>query len=329
MKEHSDNVPPGSYHTPVLLNESLSLLLTAPQGIYVDATLGGGGHGRAILHRLAPRGRLIGFDLDADALKTASELLSEYRSQIVLIRENFAHLRQSLGEQGIREINGILFDLGVSSYQLDEPAKGFSFQSGARLDMRMDQQQRLDAFHVVNHYGERELADILWKYGEERHSRRIARAIIRHRSERPIMAAADLAQILRQLIGEKFLTKSLARVFQAIRIEVNHELENLKQGLTDAINLLTAGGRVVVISYHSLEDRIVKDVLKGAARTSIPSGNKILPDVPVQPSLKILTKKPIEAGKEEVRANPRSRSAKLRAAEKTSLVPQPISAIRE
>lgn len=309
-------VPPASFHSPVLLNESLSYLITSLQGVYVDATLGGGGHAEALLQRLDESGTVVGFDVDSDALKATAERLSRYGARPILIQENFRDLKRALTEREIEKINGVLFDLGVSSHQLDEASRGFTFRSDERLDMRMDRRQTLDACHVVNHYGERELAEIIWKYGEEKHSRKIARAIVRQREEALIVTTGQLAKLLGHVVGERFLTKSLARVFQAIRIEVNNELEYLHRALEDAIQLLVNGGRIVVISYHSLEDRIIKDVFKQLAATSIPSGNRIVPDTIVQPVLKVLTKKPVVAGEKEIRANPRARSAKMRAAEK-------------
>lgn len=305
-----------SYHTPVLRNEVLSLLVTSTGGVYVDATLGGGGHAEAILRRLDPTGKLVGIDADSDAIHIASAKLSPFGEQVILVHDNFRNISSALSQRGFNQANGILFDLGVSSYQLDEPSKGFSFRSDDRLDMRMDRSQTLDACEVVNRYNERELADVFWKYSEERASRAIARAIARHRRRSAIETTGDLTGIVRSVVGDRFLVKSLARIFQAIRIEVNDELENLRQALGQAITILTGGGRLVVISYHSLEDRIVKEMLKGAAATSRASGTKLLADTRVEPRLKILTKKPIQASEEEVQNNPRARSAKLRAAEK-------------
>ncbi|MEK6755041.1 MAG: 16S rRNA (cytosine(1402)-N(4))-methyltransferase RsmH [Bacteroidota bacterium] len=305
-----------SYHTPVLRNEVLSLLVTSTGGVYVDATLGGGGHAEAILRRLDPTGKLVGIDADSDAIHIASAKLSPFGEQVILVHENFRNISSALSQRGFNQANGILFDLGVSSYQLDEPSKGFSFRSDDRLDMRMDRSQTLDAREVVNRYNERELADVFWKYGEERASRAIARAIARHRRRSAIETTGDLTGIVRSVAGDRFLVKSLARIFQAIRIEVNDELDNLRQALGQAITILTGGGRLVVISYHSLEDRIVKEMLKDAAATSRASGTKLVADTRVEPRLKILTKKPIQASEEEVQNNPRARSAKLRAAEK-------------
>jgi 16S rRNA (cytosine1402-N4)-methyltransferase len=209
-----------------------------------------------------------------------------------------------------------LLDLGVSSYQIDEPSKGFSFQTDELLDMRMDRHQQVDAKHIVNKYDEQALVDILWMYGEEKHSRRIAKAIVQRRVEQPIETTGELATLIERTVGGRFLNKTLARVFQAVRIEVNNELENLRQALCDCVDVLNPGGRLVVISYHSLEDRLVKYAFRAASAQSIPSGNKIIPDTPLQPVLTMLTRKPVTASEEEKAVNPRSRSAKLRAAEK-------------
>jgi 16S rRNA (cytosine1402-N4)-methyltransferase len=305
-----------SYHTPVLREEVLTWLIPSDGGVYVDATLGGGGHAESILQRLNPTGVLVGLDTDPDAIQFAKSRLSSYQGRAVLVHCNFRDISAALQQRGIDHVSGILFDLGVSSYQLDEPSRGFSFRTDDRLDMRMDRTQALDAQTVVNQYEERELADVLWMYGEERASRRIAHAIVRHRTDSPLQTTGELTALIKRIVGERFLVKSLARVFQALRIEVNNELMNLEAALAQAIALLESGGRLVVISYHSLEDRIVKDTLKREAASFQPSGNKLVPDILLQPKVKILTKKPIGATDEECRVNPRSRSAKLRAAEK-------------
>ncbi|MEX1276344.1 MAG: 16S rRNA (cytosine(1402)-N(4))-methyltransferase RsmH [Bacteroidota bacterium] len=304
------------YHTPVLVDEALSLLITGRDGVYVDATLGGGGHAEAILSLLSPSGQVIGFDADEDAIRFAAQRLQPFGDRVTCIRNNFRNLQHVLVDRGVPRVSGVLFDLGVSSFQLDEPSKGFSFRTDERLDMRMDRSGAIDAQEIVNRYGERELAELFWKYGEERASRRIARAIVRRRDHHRIATTGDLATLVQESVGERFLNKSLARIFQALRIEVNNELESLQAGLNQAVNVLHPGGRIVVIAYHSLEDRIVKDTFKRAAATSLPSGHKLVPDTILQPTLKIITKKPLEASGKETRANPRARSAKLRAAEK-------------
>lgn len=305
-----------TFHTPVLLQEVLRYLLTAPDGVYVDATLGGGGHAEAVLEKLGAKGMVVGIDVDLDAIAMAQSRLENFGRRAVLVQDNFRNLKAILAARRLQSVDGVLFDLGVSSFQLDEATKGFSFRADERLDMRMDRRQQLDARAVVNGYSEQELADLFWKYGEEKHARRIAKRILQTRTQRSINTTGELAEVVASAVGHRFLTKSLARVFQAIRIEVNNELDNLQQALNDAIDVVKPGGRIVVISYHSLEDRIVKQTLKMAAATTIPSGSKLVPDKPLQPRLAILTRKPITASSSEVAVNPRSRSAKLRAAEK-------------
>jgi len=300
----------------VLLNEVVAYLVTTPTGIYVDGTVGGGGHAEKILERLSPPGMLIGIDADADAIEEATKRLKRFQSLLQLVQNNTAHIADILRSMHISTIHGLLLDLGVSSFQLDDARKGFSFRGNERLDMRMDRRQALDAYTVVNSYSNDELANVIWKYGEERQSRRIAQAIVKKREVTPIETTGQLAAIVESVVGGRFLLKTLARVFQAIRIEVNNELERLQNILNDSLNMIATGGRIVVISYHSLEDRIVKKFFSEHAATSIPSGNRFQPDTPRNPELKIITKKPIEASGEEQQINPRSRSAKMRVAEK-------------
>ena len=305
-----------AYHIPALLHETLEYLLTTKDGVYVDGTLGGGGHAEAILEKISPGGKLIGIDADSDAQNEAGRRLRRFESNIVFVHDNVVNLRTILNAQGISSIQGILLDLGVSSFQLDQGEKGFSYRSNDHLDMRMDKRQGLTAHEVVNSYDDVRLAEVLWNYGEEPHSRRLARAIVRRRMERPIDTTGDLTWVIEDVAGAKYRIKTLSRVFQALRIEVNNELENLSHVLTDAVSLLAAGGRIVVLSYHSLEDRIVKRFFVEHAATSAPSGHPLLPDTPLTPDLRLLTRKPVIASAEEQERNPRSRSAKLRAAEK-------------
>lgn len=300
----------------MLLKEVVAHLVTTPTGIYVDGTVGGGGHAEKILERISPPGMLIGIDADADAIEEATKRLKRFQSLLQLVQNNTAHIADILRSMHISTIHGLLLDLGVSSFQLDDARKGFSFRGNERLDMRMDRRQALDAYTVVNSYSNDELANIIWKFGEERQSRRIAQAIVKKREVTPIETTGQLAALVESVVGGRFLLKTLARVFQAIRIEVNNELERLQNILNDSLKMIAAGGRIVVISYHSLEDRIVKKFFFEHAATSIPSGNKFQPDTPRIPELKIITKKPIEASSEEQRINPRSRSAKMRVAEK-------------
>ena len=305
-----------AYHVPVLVDAVLQYLLREPEGIYVDGTLGGGGHAEYMLNALAPSGKVIGFDYDHEALRFAQIRLKRFGDRVQFVHENVANLVHGLSSVGVTNVDGILLDLGVSSHQIDTGTRGFSFQSEGRLDMRMNAEQRLDGWTVVNTYDSDSLADIIWKYGEERASRRIARGIVAARVQRPIDSTRQLAEIVEKTSGKRFLQKTLARVFQAIRIEVNNEMDNLQRALSSATDVLHPHGRIVVISYHSLEDRMTKDFFRNEAREVIRSENEFLPDIHRNPRLHVLTKKPIEAGREETLRNPRARSAKLRAAEK-------------
>lgn len=292
------------------------MLVTVRDGVYVDGTLGGGGHAERICERIYPEGMLIGIDQDADAQQEARQRLARFMPRVMLVHDNTVFLRSILHSHALHDINGLLLDLGVSSYQLDEREKGFTFRSDAPLDMRMDVRQPLTAQRVVNEYDETSLADLFFTYGEEHASRRIARAVVAARSTEPIASTKQLSAIIEQCVGGKHLTKSLARVFQALRIEVNDELGRLETILRDAVEALASGGRIVVISYHSLEDRIVKNYFTDQAATSVPSGHKLIPDTPRVPALRLVTRKPIVASEEEQQRNPRSRSAKMRVAEK-------------
>lgn len=309
-------MPSIPFHTPVLLHEVLSFLAPVPGETIVDATLGGGGHTQAILERLGDNGRCIGIDTDADALVSASERLKQFGGRFVQIHDNFGNLRSVLSQCSVEAIDGILFDLGVSSHQLDDASRGFTFRASDILDMRMDRRQDLHAAQVVNTYGLKELEEIFRNYGEENHARRIASRIVEGRQRSAVVTTGDLASIVESVTGSRFAVKSLARIFQALRIEVNGELDRLRQGLQQALDVVRTGGRIVVISYHSLEDRIVKDCFREAARSVVRSGLKPVPDTPINPRIAILTKKPVEASATELAINPRARSAKLRAAEK-------------
>ncbi|MBI1803270.1 MAG: 16S rRNA (cytosine(1402)-N(4))-methyltransferase RsmH [Ignavibacteriae bacterium] len=304
------------YHTPVLRDEVLHYLQLIPDGTYVDGTLGGGGHAESIIKKLSVRGRLIAFDRDADAIRFAQQRLENFHEQIVFVQDNFSHIKKRLSDLDTQEVHGIVLDLGVSSFQIDQASRGFSFQRNSRLDMRMDRRQTLDAWTVINSYNQDKLVDIFWKYGEELNSRRIARVIVEKRKQKQIDTTHDLNAIVERVVGGEFLQKSLARIFQAIRIEVNRELESLESALCDAVDVLRPSGRLVVIAYHSLEDRIVKDFFKKESRKFLPSGSKYVPDQPAEPRLRILTKKPITVGEKETVQNTRARSAKLRAAER-------------
>jgi 16S rRNA (cytosine1402-N4)-methyltransferase len=301
------------FHTPVLYEEVLHFLITNINGTYVDGTLGGGGHAEGICRRLTSEACFIGFDADEDALRVAAERLKDVPPRVILVHANVRTMKSELMHRGIVTISGLFLDLGVSSYQLDEQMKGFSFRSDERIDMRMDRRQSLSGWHVVNEYDEQRLAAIISEYGEERNARRIARAIVH---ARPVDTTQQLARVVEKAAGKRFLVKTLARVFQAIRIEVNDELRSLEHALADGIDMLEGGGRLVVISYHSLEDRIVKTMFRNASMTTQRSGHKYLPDTPLRPRLRLLTKSPVTASAAEIARNPRARSAKLRVAER-------------
>lgn len=308
--------PTPFFHIPVLVDAVLSYLLVNPDGTYVDCTVGGGSHSRAILQRLSDRGRLIALDVDEEALEVAEKNLAPWRERVRFVKGNFSALAEHLDGLGVDYVDGILMDLGVSSHQIDADHRGFSFQRPGPLDMRMDRRQKTGAYHVVNTYPEAELRRIFREYGEERHASRIARKIVEARKEREIDSTEALAQIVRSAVPGEYQVKSLARVFQAIRIEVNRELVHLRLGLEAAADRLKSGGRLVVISYHSLEDRIVKNFIREK------EGRCICP--PEFPQcvcnrigiLRNLTRKPIVPDEQEIHNNPRSRSAKLRAAER-------------
>jgi len=301
------------YHAPVLCDEAIEALLTDPGLTYVDGTLGGGGHAERVCRLLSANGRLLCFDLDEDAIRFASRRLARFGDRVVFVRANFREMKTELRRMGLDRVGGVLLDLGVSSFQLDEGPRGFSFRSDEELDMRMDRRQQLTARDVVNGYPVESLADILFRYGEERLSRRIARRIA---SQRPLRSTGDLSAAVESVVGERFLVKTLARVFQALRIEVNGELDNLSAGLTAALDVLAPGGRLVVVAYHSLEDRIVKEFFRKEAAVVIPSGHKLVPDAPRNPRLRILTRRPVQPSALEIERNPRARSARLRVAER-------------
>ncbi len=306
-----------AYHEPVLVREVLTYLITATDGVYVDATTGGGGHTKPMLERLTKSGRVVCFDRDADAIAETKQRLHPWKSQVTFIQDVFSRIRDHLVELSIDNVDGILFDLGVSSFQINNLDRGFTYQQDAKLDMRMDARSGLTAADVLQTYGENELADVFYRYGEERRARRIARRIVQERDKRAITTSGELAAIIRESVGQKYLTKSMARIFQALRIEINAELEHLSNALSQTPGLLNTGGRLVVISYHSLEDRIVKNFLKEVSATQKKTDDPFARhDTEVEPAFKILTKKPVQPAPEEQMSNPRSRSAKLRAAER-------------
>ncbi len=307
------------YHAPVLSHEVVRLLVTNPSGTYVDGTLGGGGHTEALLDRLAAAGRVIGIDRDADALHEVRARLSEdiATERLQLIRGSFGELGQLLDVLGTEKVDGLLLDLGVSSHQIDEPERGFSFQQEAPLDMRMDDRSGLTADEVVNSWSEDDLRDVLRSFGEVRGAGRIARTIV---ATRPIATTTELADAVRSVVPTRDEVKILAQVFQAIRIAVNRELEQLERVLQEAVERLLEGGRMAVISYHSLEDRRVKRFFRHGNLEGEPQrdvfGNALTP-------WHELTRKPVRASEEEVEANPRARSARLRVAERIVIPDNP------
>jgi 16S rRNA (cytosine1402-N4)-methyltransferase len=311
-------MPENFQHETVLLQESIDAIVTDPDGIYVDCTLGGGGHSAAILERLSPQGMLIGFDRDPAALMAATAKLVRFSSQVRLVPGNFAEIDTLLTRLGIGQVNGVLFDLGVSSHQLDLPQRGFSYMKEGPLDMRMDPAQSLSALQVVNEYSEDELNRVIFEYGEERWARRIAKFIVEARQMKPLQNTAELVEVITAAIPAAARRQGphpAKRTFQAIRIEVNGELRILAGALHCAIERLAPGGRIGVISFHSLEDRIVKNVFAGLlGRCTCP------PRAPIctcnARAVLALRGKALAPSDEEVERNPRSRSAKLRVAEK-------------
>lgn len=305
-------------HIPVLLNECIEGLDIKPDGIYLDGTLGRGGHSAEIAKRLVS-GRLIAIDRDAAAIEEAGARLEQLKDRITLVRGNFADVGEILDGLGIEKVDGMLFDLGVSSPQLDEAARGFSYMQDAPLDMRMDKDAPLSAYDVVNNWPEQEIKQILWEYGEERYSGRIAAAIEKSRAEKPIETTAQLVDIIRSALPGAALREKqhpAKRTFQAIRIAVNDELGAVRKMMQDAPDRLKVGGRLCVISFHSLEDRIVKNGIAARERGCTCPKNFPVCVCGFKQSLRSVTRKPIIAGENELQNNPRARSAKLRIAER-------------
>ena len=299
------------YHVPVLLQETVDGLDVKSGGIYADLTFGGGGHSREILRRLNGTGHLYSFDQDEDAMKNASELESE--GNFTFVRSNFRFLKNWMLYYGHEQVDGILADLGVSSHHLDEEERGFSFRFDAPLDMRMNRKASLNAGRIVAEYSEEQLSDIFYLYGELKNSRRIAAAIVKARQQKPITTTTELVEVLKPLIGYDREKKDLARVFQALRIEVNGEMVALRQMLSAATEILKPGGRLSVLTYHSLEDRMVKNIIRaGNAEGKIETDVFGRSDAP----LEAVNRSVITPSIEEQESNPRSRSAKLRVARK-------------
>ena len=299
-----------SYHLPVMLNECIEGLNIRPDGTYVDATFGGGGHSRAILSHLGEGGRLIAFDQDADALENALD-----DSRFTLLNENFRHMKSFLRLHGVRSVDGVLADLGVSSHQFDVAERGFSTRLNGELDLRMDRRQETTARDLVNSASEEELTRILRLYGELPNAYQMAKAICRARMEREIVTTFDLRDAVSRHLPRGMENKYLAMLFQALRIEVNGELEALKEMLQQSVDVLVPGGRLVVMSYHSLEDRLVKNFFKAGNFEG--EVNKDFYGNPIVP-LKPVVRKAVTASEEELQVNSRARSAKLRVAEKLS-----------
>ena len=305
-------------HVSVLLNECIEGLNIKEDGIYVDGTLGGAGHSSEIIKNLCERGRLIGIDQDKDALKAAKEKLKDYNN-VTFVHSNFYNIENILHDLNIAGVDGILMDLGVSSYQLDNGERGFSYMQDAPLDMRMNRENSLPAYEVINSYSEEDLFRIIKDYGEEKFAKRIANFIINKRKEKNIESTLELVDVIKAAIPAKARREGphpAKRTFQAIRIEVNKELEIIEKTIRDGVERLNVGGRMAIITFHSLEDRIVKTVYKNLANPCTCPSSFPVCVCNKKPIVKIITRKPIEASKEELDYNPRSRSAKLRIIEK-------------
>ena len=307
------------HHVTVLREEAVAGLRIRPDGIYVDCTLGGAGHSSLIVSQLSEGGRLIAVDQDDWALANARERLASSLEKVTLVKSNFRRLKDIVKDLNLDGVDGVLFDLGVSSPQLDEGERGFSYNADAPLDMRMDQQASLTAYDIVNEWEEEEIARIIWEYGEEKFSRRISRQIVAARQKKPVETTGELVEIIKQAIpaaARRSGPHPAKRTFQAIRIAVNDELDAFREAVVDAIDLLHPGGRVSVITFHSLEDRICKQVFQEYSK-----GCTCPPSFPIctcghAATVKVITRKPILPSEEELQANPRARSAKLRVAEK-------------
>ncbi|AYD40638.1 16S rRNA (cytosine(1402)-N(4))-methyltransferase RsmH [Clostridium fermenticellae] len=304
-------------HVPVLLEETIESLNINKNGIYVDCTIGGGGHSYEIAKRLSEDGKLIGIDQDTCALKAASERLRQFNN-ITYVHDNFYNIDEILNRLDIEKIDGIMMDLGVSSYQLDEGDRGFSYMKDAPLDMRMNRDNKFSAYDVINTYSEKRLFDVIKDYGEEKFARRITQRIIEKREKESIKTTGELVEIIKKSIPKKFQTKGhpAKKTFQAIRIEVNKELDILNKAISDSVKFLNKGGRLSIITFHSLEDRKVKVKFK-----ELENPCTCPPDFPIcvcgkKPLIKIITKKPIEPSNDEKESNSRSKSAKLRVAQR-------------
>ncbi len=309
---------PAPDHTPVMLPETMELLRCAPGGRFVDATLGLGGHAEAVLERIQPDGFLLGLDRDEESLGIARARLAQYSGMFRLLHENFKNLPLVLNNTGITPVDGILVDLGISSFQLLSPERGFSFQSDAMLDMRMDKSQRLTAADLINSLAEAQLAQVIQRYGEERYARRIARAITTARRKGPITRCSQLAELVRRAVPARRMPAihPATRTFQALRIAVNQELDGLDEFIAGSVSFLRPGGRFVVISFHSLEDRIVKRAFRALAGQCVCDRPPELCRCSRRPLARLVTHRAIRPDEAEVEMNPRSRSARLRCVER-------------
>jgi 16S rRNA (cytosine1402-N4)-methyltransferase len=306
-------------HETVLKEQTIEGLNIFPDGVYVDCTLGGGGHSERILSQLSKNGTLIAFDQDESALSHAKKRLASYENQVIYVHNNFKHIKEEIQKIGFEKVNGFVFDLGVSSPQFDEPERGFSYRFDAPLDMRMNQKQSLTAYEIVNHWAFEEIMKIVSRYGEERFAKHIARKIEKAREVKPIETTFELVEIIKDAIPAPARRKGghpAKRTFQAIRIAVNDELNVFEQALSDAVDLTEVNGRIAVITFHSLEDRICKQFFKRrSTRDDLPRGLPVIPDSFI-PELLLVNRKPILASEEELEHNTRAKSAKLRIAEK-------------
>lgn len=308
------------HHVTVLLHETIDMLDVKADGVYVDATLGGAGHSEYLLGKLSESGHLYAFDQDQHAIENAKTRLSPFieRGMVTFIKGNFRQLKERLNELGVTEIDGICYDLGVSSPQLDERERGFSYKKDAPLDMRMNQEASLTAYEVVNSYDYHDLVRIFFKYGEDKFSKQIARKIEQARAIKPIETTTELAEIIKSAKPAKELKKKghpAKQIFQAIRIEVNDELGAADESIQQAMDLLAIGGRISVITFHSLEDRLTKQLFKEASTVEVPKGLPFIPDE-LKPKMELVNRKPILPSQEELEENNRSHSAKLRVAQK-------------
>jgi 16S rRNA (cytosine1402-N4)-methyltransferase len=304
----------GGYHRPVMADEAVGYLITRKDGVYIDTTAGGGSHTLLIVSNLGPLGKVLAIDRDDEAVARTSEKIEKYSSQVVVAQGNFADLKGLALKAGIADVNGILFDLGVSSHQLDTAERGFSYRESGPLDFRMDRRGSLTAAEIINKYPAEKLARIFFEFGEEKNSRKIASAIVTARKKAPLTSTAELAGVISSITNPRWINKTLSRVFQAIRLVVNDEINQLKDGLEAAVDLLGPQGRIVVIAYHSLEDRIVKNFIRDNARGKFVASIGAAEES--GPVLRAITKKPIMAAAEEINENPRARSARMRVAEK-------------